>query len=199
MTRKTNTNDCDHLSNAVEPKSSKILVTTSIGEFTIITANNAPITSSYFIDLAVKGDLNNGKIFRITTLTNQNIDSFKKNEGINPSHPIEVIQVGTQSDLNEPLHKIDHESTNETQLRHKRWTVSAARFAPGEVYKSFFICMRDEPCLDAGGGRNPDGEGFAAFGHIINGFDVVENIFNKSENNEILKKPIHIHSFKEMH
>lgn len=182
------------MTNQAESLANKLIVKTALGDFAISLSTKAPDTSNYFLDLAKKRALDNGKIFRITTVNNQNTEACHNRNILNTSHPIEVIQVGTQAGINMPRDQIPHESTRQSQLQHKKWTVSAARFTPGEVYKSFFICMRDEPGLDAGGNRNPDGHGFAAFGHISNGFSVLENIFEKAESNEILTSPIDVHS-----
>jgi peptidyl-prolyl cis-trans isomerase A (cyclophilin A) len=65
-------------------------------------------------------------------------------------------------------------------------------FAPGAVYHSFFICLRDEPALDFGGARHPDGQGFAAFGRMVQGFDVVGHIFAQSEAQEYVEKAVRI-------
>ena len=85
-----------------------------------------------------------------------------------------------------------HESTSDSGLTHKKWSVSAARFEAGFLYKNLFICMRDEPELDAAGLRNADGKGFAVFGEISAGFDVLEHIFSLAETDEILTTPIDI-------
>jgi peptidyl-prolyl cis-trans isomerase A (cyclophilin A) len=79
-----------------------------------------------------------------------------------------------------------------TGLRHMKGTVSLARFAPGAVYHSFFICLRDEPALDFGGARHPDGQGFAAFGWVARGFDIVQRIFAHAEAEEYLRNVIGI-------
>ena len=51
-----------------------------------------------------------------------------------------------------------------------------ARNEPGSASTEFFICIGDQPSLDFGGDRNPDGEGFAAFGKVITGMEVVHRI-----------------------
>jgi peptidyl-prolyl cis-trans isomerase A (cyclophilin A) len=51
-----------------------------------------------------------------------------------------------------------------------------ARSKPGSAASSFFICVNDQPELDLGGRRNPDGQGFAAFGRVVQGMDVVRAI-----------------------
>jgi peptidyl-prolyl cis-trans isomerase A (cyclophilin A) len=88
-----------------------------------------------------------------------------KNGFITPEHPakIEVIQMGWRETNPGIPPSRRHETTAMTGLRHRKGTVSLARFAPGAVYHSWFVCMRDEPGLDAGGLRHPDGQGFAAF------------------------------------
>lgn len=61
-------------------------------------------------------------------------------------------------------------------LRHVDGAISMARGAPGSASSEFFICIGDQPELDAGGRRNPDGQGFAAFGRVVSGMDVARRI-----------------------
>src|SRR5258708_9982450 len=68
------------------------------------------------------------------------------------------------------------ERTRDTKLAHKNGTISMARDGPDTATSDFFICIGDQPSLDHGGKRNPDGQGFAAFGSVINGMDVVKRI-----------------------
>ena len=82
---------------------------------------------------------------------------------------IAVIQGGLRHEREDLPPVIAHETTAMTGLRHLKGTVSLARFAPGAVYHSFFICLRDEPVLDFSGARHPDGQGFAAFGRVVAG------------------------------
>jgi peptidyl-prolyl cis-trans isomerase A (cyclophilin A) len=69
-----------------------------------------------------------------------------------------------------------------------------ARGAPDSATSSFFICIGNQPSLDFGGARNPDGQGFAAFGHVITGQDVVRHIQQQSANGQQLESPIQIDS-----
>jgi peptidyl-prolyl cis-trans isomerase A (cyclophilin A) len=70
-----------------------------------------------------------------------------------------------------------------------------ARLAPGTAGSAFFICIGDQPELDFGGHRNPDGQGFAAFGQIVDGMDVVRTIFAQAEDaTDHLSHPIPIES-----
>jgi len=68
------------------------------------------------------------------------------------------------------------ETTASTGLQHKDGTISMARAAPHSATCNFFICINDQPSLDFGGKRNPDGQGFAAFGKVIIGMDLVRKI-----------------------
>lgn len=68
------------------------------------------------------------------------------------------------------------ETTRQTGLSHNDGTVSMARAAPATATSSFFICINDQPSLDFAGKRNKDGQGFAAFGKVIRGMEVVRKI-----------------------
>jgi len=71
---------------------------------------------------------------------------------------------------------IELERTSVTGLRHVDGTLSMARGGPDSATSSFFICIGDQPALDFGGHRNLDGQGFAAFGRVTRGMDVVKKI-----------------------
>lgn len=76
---------------------------------------------------------------------------------------------------------VAHESTNETGILHKAGTISMARFAPGTATADFMILISDMPALDAEKGNNGEdpGAGFAAFGHVVGGMDVVKAIWSE--------------------
>jgi peptidyl-prolyl cis-trans isomerase A (cyclophilin A) len=143
----------------------------------------APASAAYFV-ADVQSDLFDGtSFFRIVTLANQDAA---------PHRRIEVIQGGLKHTSTDLAPVIPHETTAMTGLTHRKGTVSLARFAPGAVYHSFFICLRDEPALDFGGARHPDGQGFAAFGRVMEGFEVVERIFARGEAEEYVKDVVRI-------
>lgn len=143
----------------------------------------APATSKYFLDLVRDNAFDNASIFRIVAPSNH--DEQEPN-------PIHVVQIGTGRGFAWPHSSIEHETTRRTGILHKKWTISAARFDARTVYGSFFICMRDEPCLDFGGKRQEDGQGYAAFGHAVSGFDVLETISEHAESSELLTAPLPI-------
>ena len=75
---------------------------------------------------------------------------------------------------------------------HLDGTISMARDEPDTAQHDFFICIGDQPELDFGGARNPDGQGFAAFGKVSKGLDVVRAIQAMEADEQTLKKPIRI-------
>ncbi|MEM9013476.1 MAG: peptidylprolyl isomerase [Pseudomonadota bacterium] len=161
---------------------------TEIGAFTMaLDTENAPVTAGYFEAIIQSGAMNGAVFFRIVG---------PENASLRADNPIEVVQGGLREADLQPVAAIRHEPTSETCLSHKKWAVSTARNAPGETYGSFFICMRDEPELDWGGKRHPDGLGFAVFGSVVDGFDVVDALFRRREGQEFMDEPILIVSAK---
>jgi peptidyl-prolyl cis-trans isomerase A (cyclophilin A) len=63
---------------------------------------------------------------------------------------------------------------------------------PGTASSEIFICVGDQPELDFGGKRNSDGQGFAAFGKVIKGMDVVREIQTKPDKEQMLVTPVNI-------
>ncbi len=168
----------------MHPSHTVLTLSTPLGAFDIkLDTENAPVTAGYFGQLAADGLLNGTSIFRIVN---------SDNNQHNPACPIHVVQGGLMEDSGARLPAIAHETTEDTGLSHRKWAVSTARQGVGETYGSFFIVMRDEPSLDFGGARHPDGQGFAAFGEVISDFAVVEAIFAQAEDDEFLQQQIPI-------
>ncbi len=87
-----------------------------------------------------------------------------------------LIQGGVTSDARKLLPPIAHEPTSATGLKHVAGALSMARLTPGSAKADFFILTTDIPGFDAGGpGGDPDG--FAVFGQVIEGMDVVKAIY----------------------
>lgn len=108
---------------------------------------------------------------------------------------IEVIQ-GGNVDINKAYPPIKMENTNQTDIKHLNGTVSMAREGPDTATSQFFICINDQPELDYQGKRNPDGQGFAAFGKVTKGMDVVLKINSQKDEGQYLVNPITIYSIK---
>jgi peptidyl-prolyl cis-trans isomerase A (cyclophilin A) len=87
-----------------------------------------------------------------------------------------LVQGGLQNDPAKLLAPIRHESTAITGLKHLDGVISMARNAPGTATADFFICVGDTPSLDADPAAPGDNQGFAAFGRVIEGMEVVRTI-----------------------
>ena len=159
-------------------------VETALGSFVVaVDAVAAPVTSANYLAYVDARYLDNGSVYRIVTLANQ---------GPETPHKIQVLQWGMNlpDDKPAPLPPIRHESTRETGLLHRDGTVSMARNAPGSATAEFFICIGAQPELDLGGRRNPDGQGFAAFGQVVEGMDVVRALHAQGGPEQFLRDPI---------
>jgi peptidyl-prolyl cis-trans isomerase A (cyclophilin A) len=147
----------------------KVLVQTEMGDIVIeVDATKAPNTAANFLKYVDAGAYDAGQFHRTVTMSNQPNDKVK----------IEVIQasVGEAGKAKLTLPAIALERTSVTGLQHKDGTISMARGAADSATSSWFVCINDQPSLDFGGQRNPDGQGFAAFGRVIKGMDVVRKI-----------------------
>ncbi len=87
-----------------------------------------------------------------------------------------LIQGGVRSDARLLYAPIAHEPTTKTGIRNTAGAVSMARLEPGSARADFFILLDDTPGFDAGA-PGGDADGFAAFGHVTEGMDVVRKIF----------------------
>ena len=161
-------------------------ISTSEGNITMeLYEDKAPKTVANFLRYVDANYYKNSSFFRVCTPENESDRTIK----------IQVIQGGKtrEHDVFEP---IDIETTKQTGIKHLNGTVSMARDKPNSATQSFFICINDQPELDYNGKRNPDGQGFAAFGKVTQGMDVVLKIQAQENKNQFLNKPIIIHSIK---
>ena len=163
-------------------------INTEIGTITIeLYPEKAPITVANFLQYIDENRLDSTAFYRVVRDDNQKDKPVK----------IQVIQGGLFEDEHpKMLPPIKHESTKETGIMHLKGVISMARYGPGTATSEFFICMEDEPELDAGGMRNSDGAGFAAFGKIINGMDIAQKIHQAPANEQMLNPRILIYSIK---
>ena len=144
-----------------------VIIVTDLGEITVeLYPKKAPITSENFLNYVDAGQYDGAAFYRCVRLDNHDYDV-----------KIEVIQGGLDLIMNvDSLPPIPHESTDQTGILHKDGVISMARYGPGTATSEFFICVGDQPALDWNGDRNPDGYGFATFGKVIDGMDVVRKI-----------------------
>jgi peptidyl-prolyl cis-trans isomerase A (cyclophilin A) len=160
-------------------------VDTPLGAFVVeVNPAVAPITVANYLAYVDRHLLDKAWVYRLVSLANQP----------QSPHKIEVVQWGVHLPDDAPprLPAIAHETTQLTGLRHRDGTISMARGAPGTATGEFFICIGDQPELDFGGRRNPDGQGFAAFGQVVQGMDVVRALHAKAGAEQWLKQPIAI-------
>ena len=169
-------------------KTVMIKMETDLGPIQIeLFTDKAPITVSNFlqyIDETRYGDLH---FYRVVHMGNQPDNEVK----------IEAIQGGLGFDKHPlKLLPIHHETTDKTGIKHENGTLSMARLEPGTASSEIFICVNAQPELDFGGKRNPDGQGFAAFGKVVSGMDIVRAIQSMPEKEQMLEKIVKINSIK---
>jgi peptidyl-prolyl cis-trans isomerase A (cyclophilin A) len=108
---------------------------------------------------------------------------------------IDVVQASRASSF-EGLGPIPLERTSFTGLNHENGSISMARAGPDTATSDFFICLGPQPELDFGGARNPDGQGFAVFGRVVSGMDVVHKIHEAPADGQRLSPPIAVLSME---
>lgn len=169
-------------------KNPVVVITTTKGEIEVeLDPAHAPQTTKNFLRYVDRGDYEGGLFHRTVTMDNQPDKKIK----------IEVIQGGVNpAKEKQSLPPIKLERTNETGLHHLDGTISMARDGADSATSDFFICIGDQPELDFGGKRNPDGQGFAAFGKVVKGMNVVRAIQRSPANGQSLHPPIVILSIK---
>jgi peptidyl-prolyl cis-trans isomerase A (cyclophilin A) len=162
----------------------RVLVTTSLGEIEIeLYPDKAPGTVANFLRYVDARHYDGGQFHRTVRADNQPNDSVK----------IAVVQASVaQARGAEAFPAIPLERTSVTGLRHLDGTLSMARGGPDSARSSFFICIGDQPSLDFGGHRNLDGQGFAAFGRVVSGMEVVRQIQRSPAREQTLDPPIRI-------
>jgi peptidyl-prolyl cis-trans isomerase A (cyclophilin A) len=168
----------------------KVMIHTSLGEIEVeIYPGLAPVSANNFLSLVDAGTYDGAIFYRVVRMDNQSKSKVK----------IEVIQGGLFDDsLIDEYTPIEHETTTETGILHTDGVISMARMEPGSASTEFFICIGDQPSLNSGGDRNPDGAGFAAFGKVIRGMDVVRAIQALPDEGQYLVDPVEIRKISKM-
>jgi peptidyl-prolyl cis-trans isomerase A (cyclophilin A) len=162
----------------------EVLIQTTLGEIKVeVYEEKAPITATNFLRYVRENRFRGATFYRTVTMDNQPNNDIK----------IEVIQGGLKEDsLGLGLPAIEHETTGQTGLLHLDGSISMARAEPGTASSEIFICVGDQPELDFGGQRNPDGQGFAVFGMVVEGMDVVRRIQAQPADGQMLDPEIPI-------
>lgn len=175
---------------AAEDGAIRVEMATAEGDVVIeLYLDKAPVTAGNFLQLIDDGDLDGGSFYRVVNAGNDR-----------GSPKIDVIQGGLGNDA-DGFDTIAHESTADTGILHTDGVISMARGAVGTASTEFFICIGDQPGLDHGEARNADGQGFAAFGKVVSGMDVVRRInglpadaesYSEYTKGQILNEPVSI-------
>ena len=161
-----------------------VVIETPHGEITVVLdPAAAPGTVANFLAHLDAGSYDGGFFHRVVTPENQPTDAIR----------IEVIQGGVDAAYpREGGTPIPLERTSITGLRHGDGAISMARSTPDSAVSDFFICIGDQPELDFGGKRNPDGQGFAAFGRVTAGMEAVRAIQRAPHEGQKLTPPVPI-------
>ena len=163
----------------------RAVIETELGEIEVeLDAERAPVTVANFLRYVDAGYYTGGVFHRTVKLQPDNQP--------NNTVKIEVIQAGPNPGRKELFPAISLERTSKTDLRHVDGAISMARLAPDTAQGDFFICIGDQPDLDFAGKRNPDGQGFAAFGRVVRGMEVVRKIHQSPVEAQRLTPPVKI-------
>ena len=146
----------------------QVRVQTDLGDFVLeVDMARAPATAANFMRYVDAGHYDGGTFHRTVRLDNQPQSAIK----------IEVVQAAANpSRATAASAPVALERTSVTGLRHRDGVISMARDGADTATSDWFVCINDQPSLDFGGQRNPDGQGFAAFGRVVSGMDVVRRI-----------------------
>ena len=177
------------------PSRNVVRLTTSLGDVDVaLFLERAPLSSADFVRYVERGLYDGAAFYRAVREDNDR-----------GAARIDVVQGGLL-DESKGLPPVAHESTRDSGIRHRDGTVSLARGEVGTGSAAyFFICVGEQPALDFGGARNPDGQGFAAFGQVIRGMDLVRRIHtmdaagasdSEYTKGQVLTKPVAIKSAK---
>lgn len=171
-------------------KEPHVLIETNFGDIEVeLYPDKAPKSVAAFLSYVDSGFYKKSSFYRVLKEENQPSASFKS----------ELIQGGiwqTNYKKGISLPGIPHEPTNKTGILHNNGTISLARTTPGTASSEFFICVGDQPAYDYGGNANPDRQGFAAFGKVFKGMDIVRKIHQQPDNEESFYPPIEISDIK---
>lgn len=174
-------------------KNPHVEIQTSLGDIEVeLYPDQAPVSVNAFLGYVDAGYYTNTSFYRVLNTNNQ------------PSYApkAEVIQGGLyrkKNNIADTLKGIPHENTRQTGLIHTDGVISLARQDTGTANSEFFICIGDQPGFDYGGENNPDGQGFAAFGKVVNGMNIVRKIYRQPDYNQYFDPPVPIYNIKRLH
>ena len=165
-----------------------IAIQTKYGDIELeLYPKQAPKTVAAFLSYIDSGFYNNSSFYRVLNMENQPSNAPKT----------ELIQGGiwkTNYKKAVSIRGIDHESTQQTKILHTEGTISLARAAPGTAGTEFFIVIGNQPGLDVGGENCEDRLGYAAFGRVVKGLDLVFKISGQKSNGQYFSPMVDIYN-----
>ncbi len=168
-----------------------VIINTRFGDIELeLYPDKAPKTVAAFLSNVDAGLYTNGAFYRVLKVEQLPTD-------FNPG----IIQGGiwqTTNKLQVPVTGIVHESTMQTGLSHTDGIISMARKDTGTATTEFFICIGDQSSLDFGKGGNPYGQGFAAFGKVFKGMNIVKKIQSQKSHGENFDEKIVIRAIEKL-
>ncbi len=174
-----------YLSSCSQKKSEfpTITISTNYGDIEAeLYPSKAPKTVAAFLSYIDKDLYKNTTFYRVL-----------KDDEMPTDYNSGLIQGGVWPNL-KPISGIEHESTKLSGLSHTDGTLSMARTGVGTATTEFFICIGDQTSLDAGRSGTKDSLGFAAFGKVIHGMDIVRKIQATKNNGDQLTEKIIINN-----
>ncbi len=147
----------------VEPRTERVAIDTDKGRFVVaVETERAPITAANFLKYVDEKRLDGITFYRTVKAG----DKFG------------FVQFGVQNAPARALPPIKHEPTTQTGVKHVDGAISVARFEPGSARGDFTISVGDQPSLDADPSKPGDNLGYAAFGRVVEGMDVIYTILD---------------------
>jgi peptidyl-prolyl cis-trans isomerase A (cyclophilin A) len=174
-------------SSAVSEGEVAVGIETSVGTFYIaVDTKRAPNTAANFLKYVDGKFYDGGRFHRATRPDNYTPAP--------PNRPMmNIIQGGIDpAKRSQGFPAIPLERTSVTGIKHLVGVVSMARGTPDSATSDFFVLLDDQPSLDFGGLRFDDGQGGAAFGHVLAGLDVVRRIQQQPVDGQNLSGPVAI-------
>ena len=166
-------------------KNPHIIIKTNLGNVEAeLYTDKAPKTVAAFLSYVDSGFYKNSSFYRVLFI-----------EAMASDYNTGIIQGGIWQSNNKKaivLPGIVHEPPKQTGLSHTTGTLSLARSTPGTANSEFFICVGDQTGYDSSKNYNPDGLGFAAFGRVISGMDIVRQIHKQPANGQSFTRSITI-------
>ena len=170
------------------PDTPHVLIRTAAGDIEVeLYLRQAPKTAGAFLSYIDSGFYKNSSFYRVLNEDNQVMGAPASN----------LIQGGiwkTNHRKAVSLPGVPHEPTRDTHILHTNGVISLARDQPGTGTSEFFICVGDQHGYDFGGENNPDGQGYAAFGKVVSGMDVVRTLYARPESDQSFTPPIAIYN-----